>query len=530
VTQPAWETRATLRLAIRRQGSGDYRPAAALYEQVLRDDPGHRTALHNLAVCHIRQGHPADALARLDELEKSLVGDAGSLNSLRRWSPLAFALAYNRALARDYEDEPGPTEMSSTPPEGATLEAHQLSRRVVGGILAMDLGAWQRLTEKPRVRARRPTRDVTRPFLARLEPAALVLRASLGVSPANAPTVLASMREFDPAFVASGRWRLDVAACLNAPGERGSLEGRLVGYVRASAANDPRTRYNLACFGARLSAKLEPLLGTGSEAVRGLREQAIADVKYAADDDTLVAWASQDPSLAALHAENEFWAVVERDVDADTSGGEDPMPGDEPSQQPVSGTIVATVEDAQLVTDWRETLTQVSIRLGFADELVSTTLRVEETGPGATRDDMSEALHRLPARVDFAHLLDRYRPTADPVLSTASPGAVLCHAPSGPFVFRYGDAGPEIITNLVALPTNRQHLREFIVFVMERIVRARHETIAQHRLTTPASPAFLVVVSRSLPTGESVVDRIPITDEPLRAEHQVAEAVTRLHV
>ena len=66
-----------------RMKQGDLGAAQGLYEQALQADPAHRGALRGLAAALVQAGRPDEALARLDEAQRHIPGQAPQLAGIR---------------------------------------------------------------------------------------------------------------------------------------------------------------------------------------------------------------------------------------------------------------------------------------------------------------------------------------------------------------------------------------------------------------------------------------------------------------
>jgi hypothetical protein len=84
-----------------------------------------------------------------------------------------------------------------------------------------------------------------------------------------------------------------------------SVGKHLEWYVRWNAGDHVRTRYNLACYVARLSkAAFDP------ETAGDLRQRGIDHVTFALRDRRLAAWAEQDPALTPLKRHDQWSRLV----------------------------------------------------------------------------------------------------------------------------------------------------------------------------------------------------------------------------
>lgn len=271
--EDSWKFTAAFRLGMNWQEAGDYVRAEAAYLEALALQPKHLPTLYNLAVTQIRLGAAASAthgrgtyvaasrtlahLCELVELEDPTADQT--------WRLDAYPVAYNRALVFDYAKEVVSADVWSSALSTRTLaaEGESATARAIGGL------------ERP----------------------ALMLRAG----------ILVSKRAEE-----GGDLSELAAAALEEPDRpsREKLKGHLDDpmqiewYVRGDEAADTRTRYNLACYAARLA-----------ELVPRRREALVARVleqaELALQDTRLVPWASRDPSLAVLRARSDWRELLD---------------------------------------------------------------------------------------------------------------------------------------------------------------------------------------------------------------------------
>jgi tetratricopeptide (TPR) repeat protein len=267
-----WQASGAFRVGVACQASGRYDDAITAYRSVL-SRPGfdkHVPTLHNLAVSQIRAHDAAGAIATLDRIDE-LIPTRRTRREMRerRWNA-----AYNRALALQYLNE--------------FEKALQLTRELLRDLLAQ-------------------------PGVHKLEAPTLMLHAGLMLSaqdpldsssPEDRP-VPDAVTECATAIAtrshdAAPPSRTDMLSAVNDGTERPE---DIDAYVTAYRADDPRARYNLLCFHARIADRL------GSDG-DDIRDRAREDAKIAFRDRRLAAWAGHDPALHLKLAEDAAWHEI----------------------------------------------------------------------------------------------------------------------------------------------------------------------------------------------------------------------------
>ena len=321
-----WLSAADFRLGHRAQLVGDLHRARMFYARVIGRQPEHVAARHNAAVVEIRAGRPDVAISHLEVLERLLdhehrqreketrarrarravlewirVRTPGGRERPRRARPadsladeaLHCSLLYNQALAH------------------ATLAGERPAdfKRALGYTGPLIQRLLKRLNERDATsRARRGrTRAAGEPdVLNRLTPSAAVFHASMLIE----------------SGVAS--WEYAVKEATNkssGPIEPSELAEKLVDpdswpplAARYAADADPRARYNVACYLARLQRHSE--WSGESELTRRARTH----LRHALQDGELLAWADHDPALEPVKdAHPGLWNAMLSELGADPS-------------------------------------------------------------------------------------------------------------------------------------------------------------------------------------------------------------------
>jgi len=268
-----WQATGAFQVGVACQASGRYDDAIAAYRRVLKREKfdRHVPTLHNLAVSQIRANDAKGAIGTLDDLEKIIATHAKRRGMPeRRWNA-----RYNRALALQYLHEFAP--------------ALKVTRELLLELLERD---------EPH----------------KLEAPALMLHAGLILSvqdpvDGDRPKTRHIPDAVKECAIAIAKHRRD-----SKPPTRQTLHAAISGgkvrpedidaYVTHECSDDPRARYNLLCFHARLADRLASVR-------HGMHEIALEDAKVAFTDQRLATWATHDPALQlnAL-AEDPAWSTI----------------------------------------------------------------------------------------------------------------------------------------------------------------------------------------------------------------------------
>jgi Peptidase family S41 len=347
----SWKASAAYRLGMYWQGAGDFERAESAYQAVLSEIDGHAPTLFNLSVTQIRLGQPQRALRSMNTLADVAGGGIpkeGQESQWRTWSPVGCSIAYNRALAWHYDEDN----------DRAGAWSLSLARRVLtphGGSHGWETS----------------NRDERRK-LERLAWSALMLHASITVDKLGRPLpgelhsgALLPHAKLERALddeLGGFDERLDDTARERELRERlvsrlaePSAPMHLEWYVRLQAGEDVRTRYNLACYVARLAKAAD------AETARRLRQRGIDHATFAMRDHRLAAWAEQDPALEPLKRHDQWSKLVvaaaTEAAPSETAGTGTPKPV-EPAEK---GQKAEKPEPARM--DRRALIGQVSVLL-----------------------------------------------------------------------------------------------------------------------------------------------------------------------
>jgi C-terminal processing protease CtpA/Prc len=264
-----WQFTAAYRLGQHWQQAGDYVRAQVAYSEALELAPRHRASRLNLVVTQIRLGAYRAALSNLDQLCKleTLPLNPRSREPLK---PHALVVAYNRALVLRYLGEFG--------------EARKWSKRVAAAAY------------------RRDDDDL----VSRLALTALMLHAG----------ILLDVHKGDDALLARAAkcalHKTEAVEPHRLIGDAASIEWHVRRHLDDERRPDARTRYNLACYLARL-AELVP------KRADELADRAVDEAQVAFTDPRLVPWATRDPALEAMQGRRAWQELLERQAPAPPS-------------------------------------------------------------------------------------------------------------------------------------------------------------------------------------------------------------------